>query len=346
MVKWIEYIWLDKENNYRSKTRIVKDDVYPPGEFHIKRIPAWNYDGSSTRQATGDDSEVCINPVCMVRDPFRRSLDAWLVLCDTWLPNDEPHPDNTRIKAMKVFSQKKVIEAEPWFGLEQEFFVRKTREGYPLGMDHELYVKSQTQNIQGDNYCGVGKGNCYCREFMDEAIDHMVDSGLNITGLNFEVAPGQAEFQIMTGGIDAADEIHLVRYILIRTAEKNDLAIDLHPKPFKTNLNGSGCHTNYSTKARREDGGYDIIIAAINKLKEKHKEHIDVYGKDNDMRLSGKWETADINTFTYGVADRGASVRIPRFTERDKKGYFEDRRPASNMDPYLVTAKIAETTLL
>ena len=181
---------------------------------------------------------------------------------------------------------------------------------------------------------------------MDEAIDHMVDSGLNITGLNFEVAPGQAEFQIMTGGIDAADEIHLARYILIRTAEKNDLVIELHPKPFKTNLNGSGCHTNYSTKAMREDGGYDIIIAAINKLKEKHKEHIDVYGKDNDMRLSGKWETADINTFTYGVADRGASVRIPRFTERDKKGYFEDRRPASNMDPYLVTAKIAETTLL
>ena len=96
----------------------------------------------------------------------------------------------------------------------------------------------------------------------------------------------------------------------------------------------------------REDGGYDIIIAAIKKLEEKHKEHIAVYGVDNDMRLSGKWETADINTFTYGVADRGASVRIPRFTERDKKGYLEDRRPASNMDPYLVTAKIAETTLL
>ena len=343
MRRWIEYIWLDHENNYRSKTRILNDDG-SAGVFCIERLPVWNFDGSSTGQADGEDSEVYIKPVYMVRDPFRRDKDSWLVLCDTWLPNGEPHPDNTRVGAMKIFSQQPVKSAETWFGLEQEFFI--TKGDLPMGISHAKLEDSRTENIQGPYYCGVGTGNCHCREFMDEAIDHMVDSGLNITGLNFEVAPGQAEFQIMTGGIDAADEIHLARYILIRTAEKNDLAIDLHPKPFKTNLNGSGCHTNYSTKAMREDGGYDIIIAAINKLKEKHKEHIDVYGKDNDMRLSGKWETADINTFTYGVADRGASVRIPRFTERDKKGYFEDRRPASNMDPYLVTAKIAETTLL
>ena len=150
----------------------------------------------------------------------------------------------------------------------------------------------------------------------------------------------------MNTGIDAADELHLARYILIRTAEKNDLSIDLHPKPFKINLNGSGCHTNYSTKEMREEGGLEIINKAITKLGEKHKEHIAVYGKDNDMRLMGEFETADINIFSAGVADRGASIRIPRFTDRDKKGYLEDRRPASNMDPYLVTAKIAETTLL
>jgi glutamine synthetase len=343
MRRWIEYIWLDYLNNYRSKTRILNYDG-SNGPFCIERIPIWNFDGSSTQQADGEDSEVYIKPVYMVRDPFRRGKDSWLVLCDTWLPDGEPHPDNTRVTAMKVFSQQPVIDSETWFGLEQEFFI--TKSGLPMGMDHFTLKDSQTKNIQGPYYCGVGTGNCHCREFMDEAVKNMADSGLNITGLNFEVAPGQAEFQIMTEGIDAADELHLARYILIRTAEKNDLTINLHPKPFKTNLNGSGCHTNYSTKAMREDGGYDIIIAAIKKLEEKHKEHIAVYGVDNDMRLSGKWETADINTFTYGVADRGASVRIPRFTERDKKGYLEDRRPASNMDPYLVTAKIAETTLL
>jgi len=297
-------------------------------------------------KADGEDSEVYIKPVYMVRDPFRREKDSWLVLCDTWLPNGNPHPDNTRFTAMKIFAQKQVAESKPWFGLEQEFFIRKSNKGYPLGMDKHLYTKSQMENIQGPYYCGVGKGNCHGRKFMDEAVGHMVDSGLNMTGLNFEVAPGQAEFQVMNSGIDAADELHLARYILMRTAEKHDLSIDLHPKPFKTNLNGSGCHTNYSTEAMREEGGYDVIIAAIKKLKEKHKEHIEVYGADNDMRLVGEFETADINTFTYGVADRGASVRIPRFTERDKKGYLEDRRPASNMDPYLVTSKIAETTLL
>ena len=343
MRRWIEYIWLDHENNYRSKTRILNDDG-SDGPFCIEKIPIWNFDGSSTKQADGEDSEVYIKPVYMGRDPFRKQMDSWLVLCDTWLPNGNPHPDNTRVTAMKVFSQQPVIDSETWFGLEQEFFI--TKMGLPIGMDSHTFKDSRTENIQGPYYCGVGTGNCHCRDFMDEAVKNMVDSGLNMTGLNFEVAPGQAEFQIMTEGIDAADELHLARYILMRTAEKHDLTIDLHPKPFKTNLNGSGCHTNYSTKAMRDEGGYDLIIAAIEKLKDKHDEHIAIYGKDNDMRLSGKFETADINTFTYGVADRGASVRIPRFTERDKKGYLEDRRPASNMDPYLVTSKIAETTLL
>ena len=113
-------------------------------------------------------------------------------------------------------------------------------------------------------------------------LDYYTTNGLhtNITGLNFEVAPGQAEFQIMNVGIDAADELHMARYILIRTAEQKDLYIDFHPKPFKTKLNGSGCHTNYSTKQMREDGGMEVINNALSKLKDKHTEHISVYGKD------------------------------------------------------------------
>merc|ERR1712003_76136 len=104
-------------------------------------------------------------------------------------------------------------------------------------------------------------------------------------------------------------------------------------------------HTNVSTKAMREDGGLEVIKKAIYKLGAKHEEHIAVYGEGNELRLTGKFETASINDFSYGVANRGASIRIGRDTEAEGKGYFEDRRPSSNCDPYLVTGKIMETIM-
>merc|ERR1712225_228065 len=104
--------------------------------------------------------------------------------------------------------------------------------------------------------------------------------------------------------------------------------------------------THYSTKPMREDGGYKVIIEACEKLGKKHEEHIKVYGEGNERRLTGHHETANISTFKYGVADRGASIRIPTDTEAAGKGYMEDRRPASNMDPYVVTSKIFQTTCL
>ena len=347
MTHWLEYIWIDHFGNYRSKTKIFKHDSQENGSFHLGIVPMWNFDGSSTGQAPGQDSEVYIKPVYMVRDPFRRHQDSWLVLCDTWLPDGSPHPDNTREKAQKVFDNQLVKDSKTWYGLEQEFFFRTSKDSHPLGLVDELVEKSKIEDIQGQYYCSVGVGNCFGRNIMDEAMTHMIDAGLNMTGLNFEVAPGQCEFQILNEGIDAGDQMHLARYILVRTAEDHGIFIDLHPKPFpELNINGSGCHTNFSTKQMREDGGIEAINDALNKLESKHEEHINVYGKDNHLRLTGKHETADIHTFSTGIADRGASIRIPRFTNRDGKGYLEDRRPSSNMDPYLVTSKIAETILL
>lgn len=347
MIHWLEYIWIDHFGNYRSKTKIFTHDPQENGAFHLGLLPTWNFDGSSTAQAPGQDSEVYIKPVYMVRDPFRRHHDSWLVLCDTWLPDGSPHPDNTRVKALEVFDKPEVQEAKPWYGLEQEFFFRESETGHALGMDSRLAQKAIREDIQGQYYCGVGAGSCFGRHIMDEAMTHMIDVSLNMTGLNFEVAPGQCEFQILNEGIEAGDQMHLARYILIRTAEEHGVFIDFHPKPFpELNINGSGCHTNFSTKEMREDGGMEAINAALKKLENKHEEHIAVYGKDNHMRLTGKHETADIHTFSAAVADRGASIRIPRFTNRDGKGYLEDRRPSSNMDPYLVTAKIAETIIL
>ena len=332
--KILEYIWLDVDNNYRSKTKIYTYEKTEP--FGLECVPEWNYDGSSTGQATGDDSEVFIKPVYMVRDTFRRNDDSWLVLCDTWLPNGEPHPTNTRAAAKKIFDNELVKAEETYFGLEQEFFALSWSEHV------ERHINKKTPI---ECYCQVGYKKVFHREFIEESLKNLVDAGLNITGFNNEVAPEQFEFQVLGEGIEAADQLHVLRYILMRCSEKHNLRVELHPKLF-TDFNGSGCHANYSTKTMREEGGIDAIYKAIDKLKEKHDDHIKVYGEHNELRLTGKHETSSMTEFTFGVGDRGASIRIPRSTERDGKGYLEDRRPASNMDPYVVTSKIAETTLL
>lgn len=333
----LEYIWLDNDSNFRSKTKVTNKSIN-----NIKDIPMWNYDGSSTKQAPGEDSEVYIRPVALYKDPFRKNIEnSFVVLCDTWLPNGNPHPDNTRVHAEKIFNNEIVIKEKPLFGIEQEFFFSDGLTNKPLG-----FPKDGFPNPQGQYYCGVGANNCYGRNIAESILENSLYCNLNITGLNFEVAPGQCEFQLCDYGIKVSDDLLFLRYIMVRTAENYNVKIDLHPKPLKGDWNGSGCHTNYSTESMRKDGGLSIILNAIQKLKNKHNDHIKVYGVDNNQRLTGEHETASINDFSYGVANRGSSIRIPRFTDRDGKGYFEDRRPASNMDPYLVTSKIVETTLL
>ena len=341
-----EYIWQDKNNNFRSKTKVYTEkhgtslrNLITPSVDSV--VPLWNFDGSSTEQANGSDSEVYIKPVSIYKDPFRRDMNSYLVLCETYLPNGEPHPDNKRQDALKIFENELVKKEKPMFGIEQEFFFMDNNTKKPLG-----FLTDGKTPKQGQYYCGVGAGNCFGRSIAENVLKNALYCGLNITGLNFEVAPGQCELQLCDVGIKAADDLLMLRYLLVRTAENYNVGVEFHPKPVKGDWNGSGCHTNYSTKTMREENGYDKIMEAIKKLEEKHGEHIQVYGKHNDQRLTGKHETASIFNFSYGVADRGSSIRIPRFTHRDKRGYLEDRRPASNMNPYVVTSKIVETTLL
>lgn len=336
----VEYVWLDGLNQFRSKTKVIDYECTSASD-----LPVWNYDGSSTYQATGHDSEVYIQPKKIINDPLRKGKHI-IALCDTYLTdNITPHKDNTRIIAEQIFNRG--LDQEPWFGIEQEYFLIDPSTNKPLGFPNNGYPRPQ-----GPYYCSIGYNNNFGRNIVEEHLEACLYANLDITGINSEVAPGQHEYQIRAVGIDAADQLLLSRYLLIRIAEKYSVYVSFDPKPVKGDWNGSGCHVNYSTKLMREGDhitgrtGLELIEESINKLSMKHAEHIKVYGENNHERLTGKHETSSIDKFSFGRANRGASIRIPSQTISDKKGYFEDRRPASNMDPYLVTSKIFLTTVL
>lgn len=345
----VEYVWLDAKGNPRSKTKVIYEKR--PEKMEDLNLPYWNYDGSSTGQADGSDSEVILKPQSVFPDPFRGG-DCIMALCDTYTADMKPLPTNNRHTADSRF--KMWPHSEPMFGIEQEFFLMKGDKvlGTNLSAGDATCgdstcntSESSKQAPQGDYYCGNGSNNALGRDCVESAFKRCILAGIHVTGLNAEVAPGQWEIQVCSKGITAADQLIMTRYILNRTAEMYGLWVNYHPKPLKGDWNGSGCHVNFSTKKMRNEGGYDAILTAIKKLEANHKKHIDNYGVDNNERLTGKHETASMDTFTYGVADRGASIRIPRETEKNKKGYLEDRRPASNMDPYVVTSLILETSL-
>lgn len=334
----VEYIWLGGNNEFRSKTRVL--DNVNTTTIYIKDIPDWNYDGSSTGQASGRESEVIIKPKTLFKNPFGQPYD-YIVLCDTYLPDGSPLYNNTRILADAIFNKK--LEEEPWFGLEQEYFLIDPTTNKPLGFDET--------GKQGQYYCSIGCENAFGRKIVDEHFRMCLYAGVKIGGINAEVAPGQWEFQIgPCVGIDAGDHLWTARYILQRLGEIHNVKIDLSPKPLKGDWNGSGCHTNYSTKNMREGTdektGLNYIDEAIDKLSKNHQEHMKVYGIGNEDRMTGKHETASFTVFTDGVANRGASVRRGNETIKNKKGYFEDRRPSANCDPYLVTSAIFKTTCL
>jgi glutamine synthetase len=318
----LEYIWIGGNGELRSKTKVLNKKIHT-----INEVPIWNFDGSSTEQAESTtNTEVILQPVKMYNNPF---LLGYLILCETYT-NDAPHITNNRYNAVKIFKEK--VEEESWFGLEQEYFMMRD--------DWNINVE------QGKYYCGIGNKSNIERIIAEEHLMACIHIGLTISGLNAEVANKQWEFQIgPCEGIEASDQLYIARYLLERIAEWYGVTISYEPKLYKT-INGSGCHTNFSTKKTRNNNGLSEIWSCIHKLEQKHSEHMLVYGKNNNKRLTGQHETASYNTFTYGVGTRNTSIRIGNETFKDKKGYFEDRRPAANMDPYLVTSIIFKTCCL
>ena len=322
----LEYIWLDgytPEPNLRSKTKIVGKKPSKASD-----CPEWAFDGSSTEQAEGSASDCLLRPVRMLTDPDRK--DASLVLCEVLAADRSIHPSNFR----GGFED----DADFWFGFEQEYTLMQGE--LPLGFPPGGYP-----GPQGPYYCSVGIDNCVGREIVEGHLDSCLAAGLNVTGVNAEVMKGQWEYQLFGKGAKAAaDDLWLSRYLLHRNAEQFGVIVELHPKPIKGDWNGSGMHTNFSNSAIRDKGGESLIKEICERFGAEHEAHIGVYGSDNEQRLTGLHETQSIAKFSYAVSDRGASIRIPVGTVQNGwKGYLEDRRPASNADPYKIVERILKT---
>ena len=322
----LEYIWLDgykPTQSLRSKTKIEKDF-----SGKLEDCPMWSFDGSSTEQAPGGSSDCLLKPVYIITDPQRKN--GYLVMCEVLNADGTAHESNGRA----------TIEDDDndfWFGFEQEYFLWSPETDKPLGFPEGGYPRPQ-----GPYYCSVGANNAYGRDIIEEHLDVCLEAGLNVEGINAEVAAGQWEFQIFAKGAkEAGDQIWLGRYLLERIGEKYGVSINWHCKPLGAlDWNGSGMHANFSNSLLR-NAIFDQVCEAFRPVV---KEHIEVYGADNHLRLTGKHETASIHDFSFGVSDRGASIRIPVVVPKwGWKGYLEDRRPNSAADPYKVAARIIKT---
>lgn len=306
----LEYIWLD---GYLPEPKLAaKPKSLICARNSVSDLAIWGFDGSSTQQAEGHSSDCVLKPVSFYPDSTRKN--GFLVMREVLLPDMKPHPSNYRSTVEDV--------EDLWIGFEQEYFFYEN--GRPLGFpgDGFLFPKARTTPVSATKTSGD-----IARQVVEEHIDITLDAGINIEGINAEVAKGQWEFQIFAkGSKKVCDDMWVARYLLFRLAEKYGLDVELYCKPIKGDWNGSGTHTNFSTKILRETGGkeyFEKLMAAFEKYRD---EHIQAYGPDNHLRLTGLHETQSIDKFNWGVANRGASIRVPHsFVNNNYKGYLEDR---------------------
>ena len=345
----VEYVWIGGNDEFRSKTRVIRGETL--------ELLNWNYDGSSTNQAITENSEVILKPV---QKYFDKKENKYYFLCETFKYEENnlvPLSNNHRYRFTELinnFGEEKINSLDFWFGFEQEFFILELLRKDYLGFDRN----DKTIPDQGPYYCGVENIKNYTynsqirrrnvsemRKFTELIFAKCLDLDLGVTGWNLEVAPAQTEIQVFGKGIKAADDLMMMRFLTHMVLAEHLLAPDFHPKPLGDKWNGSGLHTNVSTLDTRNDGGYEVIKQFMEKFSSRHTEHIVEYGDLNNLRLTGIHETSSLDKFTWGVASRASSVRIPRETEQNNKGYFEDRRPAGWANPYRIACRIMKTIL-
>src|SRR5260370_40856977 len=293
----LEYIWLDGKKpipELRGKSQIKSYDSAPT----LADLPLWGFDGSSTMQAEGSKSDCVLKPVALYPDASR--TNAFIVLSEVMHPDGTPHSTNMRA----------TIENDPdlWVGFEQEYFLYK--DGRPLGFPKDGHPTTP----QGPYYCGVGYKymGSMARTIVEEHLELCLAAGINHEGINAEVAKGQWEFQIFAkGSAKAADDTWVARYLMRRLCEKYEIDFVLYCKPINGDSHGSGIHANFSTKHLREVGGKEYFEGLMSAFENNITAHIDVYGPDNHLRLTGHHETQAINKFSFGLSHRGASIPLP-----------------------------------
>ena len=344
-----EYVWIDGNETLRSKNRIItQENSILINNKNIQSIPLWNFDGSSTGQASSKESDIILKPVRLYKNPFIDFMESYLVLCECYNKDMNPNLSNTRFLCSEL--SYRYEDDECLFGIEQEYILFErnkdnlSEDGCNLPYGWKEHGNPEIHG-QGPYYCSIGGDRNFGREITIEHLKMCLHAGIDICGTNAEVMASQWEYQIgVCNALKVSDDLWMSRYILQRITEKYNCYASFHPKPYKGNWNGSGGHTNFSTKQMRNTKtGVTAILDACEKLALTHTEHMKVYGKYNDQRLSGFHETSNINEYSYGVGNRGCSIRIPIQVFNDKKGYLEDRRPASNLDPYLVTKMLMNT---
>jgi glutamine synthetase len=342
----LEYIWIDDRGNLRSKYRTAYPKFDSMGNAGSITAEDWNYDDGY--KASTENSEIALIPVAHYANPFFEPGRAFLILCETRRGDGTPTDTNFRCRAVKIFEMGggRGRKLDPWFGIEQEYFIMQSR-GTQVSDKPLLFSQHEDTSScrfvplepQGDN-CGVGIRHVTLRKLAEKHYEYCLQAGLRISGINAVVAQSQWEFQIgPCSCIDAGDELWVARYILHKLGEEFGVCISFKPKPVPNPWNGSGLHTNFSTEESRNKNGLKCIYKYIDRLSKKHAEHIHVYG-DNSQRLTGTCETSDFHTFSFAGGDRGASIRIPSSVLKAGCGYLEDRRPASDADPYRVIAAI------
>ena len=330
MIIHVDYVWVDGLDSpyIRSKTRIENVVVDEEGKFDVP-LPEWNFDGSSTNQATTEDSERILAP----KRVYQLSDTHYAVLCEVCLPDEArtPHPTNYRSKLVEEI--KASGDTELWVGFEQEYFVTE-------GEKNVMWPEDGLPINDSRYYCHSG-GSIKNRQLVREHANLCNSVGISLVGYNAEVSPGQWEYQVFCAdALKGADDLWMSRYLLQLILETQELGVDWSPKPHP-GWNGSGCHVNFSTKEMRESGGKELFDSIMKRAEASHHTDLEGYGEGNRARMTGLHETSDFDVFSYGVGSRSSSMRIPTAVPQSEwKGYVEDRRPGSNCDPYRVVASV------